>query len=80
MKTQKWTKADAKRAAKMGWRMDYVIFMNGLFERRFIVAEGDRFKSDDEAIDWVVRNYRHGPACNDNTRTCFKALFLCAKG
>ena len=40
----------------------------------------DTLQPDDEANPGAVRNDRHGPARNDNPRTCIKALFLCAKG
>lgn len=84
MKTPKWTRADAKRAEKMGWKLRL-----GL-EEPYIQRHGDRFKSDDEAINAVINQVmvasaRLGAWVEDveldaKTNTCIKALFLCAKG
>jgi hypothetical protein len=81
MKTPKWTKADAKRAEKMGW-----VLNDATPCMVHVSKHGDRFKSNDEAIAWVVSTVE----CNaimavdsedlKGIKTCRKALFLCAKG
>lgn len=80
MKTPIWNKADAKRASKMGWRLQQVA---PHYPAR-IALWGERFKSDDEAIEWVIEVVESLPLElfeNDQLyKTCRKALFLCAKG
>lgn len=89
MKTPVWTKSDAKRSEKMGWKLGYQeawcasrgINTGDKFHR--ILRHGDRFKSDDEAIEWVVDSVSRGcmGSCGiAEWDTCRKALFLCAKG
>lgn len=72
MKTPKWSKADAKRAAKMGWELDTIA-------NPIICKLGDRFKSNDEAIDWVVDRISWDTR-SLNHKTCRTAVRLCLKG
>jgi hypothetical protein len=79
MKTPKWTKADARRAEKMGWRL----FTDAWRETIWIERHGDRFKSNDEAIEQVCNWHRLGPSVTldeDEFDTIDKAARLCMKG
>lgn len=83
MKTPRWTKADAKRAEKMGWGLREQSFETGEADTHWIERLGDRFKSDDEAIEEVIAIVEHEMHCLENRLiqiTCRKALHLCAKG
>lgn len=86
MKT-KWTKADAKRAEKMGrllcHRGTVVPWVKWPVQPLTIHAFGGRFKSDDDAIYWVIQLVEQGYASlrqfgftEDDQRTARKALFL----
>lgn len=86
MKTPKWTKADDKRAEKMGWilchRGTRVPWAKIPVQPMTIHALGDRFKSDDEAIAWVneKKMSEADKTLSMDGFTCRKALHLCAKG
>ena len=77
MKTLHWTTADAKRAEKMGWRIDWC---HSCISREIKVAETSPFNSDDEAIEWVMSEadtgYLGGNVCQE-VKTCRKAIALC---
>ena len=83
MKKIIWTKSDAKRAKAMGF------FLN--FHRRIVrYDDASPFKTDDEAVEWVVRIHREGfqlsyDKCPAGKSYLFwgtidKALLLCAGG
>lgn len=77
MKPLHWTKADAKGAEKMGFRIGTDMFYGEAF--CWIKLDGARFKSDDEAIQFVFETSDScygGPACAD-VKTCRKAVLLC---
>ncbi len=98
MKTPKWTKADSKRAEKMGWQLKEVRYEcancgpynTASIERLSPYGTSKhkgRFKSDDEAIEWVVAMVISGYFGSGEIafkakalKTCRKALLLCAKG
>jgi hypothetical protein len=79
MKTPKWTRADAKRAEKMGW-----VLNDATLGMVHISKHGDRFKSDDEAIEFVMRGYQESlcskPLSIAEWDVCRKAIRLCMKG
>jgi DNA-binding SARP family transcriptional activator len=71
----KWTKADANRAAKMGWYLDETSTR--------ITAYCNKFPSDREAAGWVMQCYAvggHIDSAKGDYDTCRKALLLCALG
>lgn len=93
MKTPIWNKADAKRAEKMGWKLmqpNSCITKNRVPIKTFIMRADTRFKSDDEAIEWVLLAFEepfiHFKGSGGFPKpwhpfhdTIRKALFLCAK-
>lgn len=76
MKPIKFTKADEKRAAKMGWI---------LWHDKIICLPGVRFKSDAEAAAYVVGvvdywNEQYSRETKVDYLTCRKAVLLCCGG
>ena len=85
MKTLTWTAADAKRAEKMGWRLDTGLIVNktgGHYINNYTLHAiyNGPFNSDDEAIEFVYREadsgYDGGNVCEE-MKTCRKAILLC---
>lgn len=84
----KWNKADSVGAARMGWRLVRTPGFQCGPDLARIERHGDRFKSDDEAIEWVMHCFATASdwtvsdrsAWDENQQTCRKALFLCARG
>lgn len=71
MKT-KWTRADELRSRKMGW-----VLARGVNR---IWAFDDTFKTDAEAIEYVVATVAYGRPSSMDFKTCRKAIFLCCRG
>lgn len=70
----KWTKADEKRADKMGWEL----------KCGDIWARGGRFTTSKEAAKWVVNStvgtlyYKNPEAISESDwATCRKAILIC---
>jgi hypothetical protein len=91
MKKLIWTKADAGRAANMGWCLAPIIdkhtFQVGSYRiaccieiwRVDVCLQKSPFKSDDDAIKFVFEvadSCYGGPAC-PKVKTCRKAVLLC---
>ena len=71
----------------MGWAVCRILDPTTYRITTWISRKGDRFKSDDEAIEWVITmmmasDYGHGELVErpEDIGTCRKALFVCAKG
>jgi len=70
----RWTNADRKRAAKMGWFYKE--------DAKRILAWGYRtFRTDREAAEWVIKeaHYPHTGNMVDS-KTALKAVLLCCLG
>jgi len=70
-----WTKADAKRAEKMGW----LLWPTGTTGQICASRPGGVFKADDEAARWVVDDARWNGVLAD-MKTCRKAVIICCGG
>jgi putative component of membrane protein insertase Oxa1/YidC/SpoIIIJ protein YidD len=73
MKPIKWTKSDAKRAAKMGW------MLSASGAKIVRAYRNSPFKTDREAREFVCSCSRYAPTYLESS-TCRKALLLCAGG
>jgi hypothetical protein len=91
VKQLKWTKADAKRAEMMGWCLWVDRYVQGGSITTRTIAEVNRiritqdsmfkatspFKSDNEAIEWVMKEYANPSSTDENDKTIAKAIALC---
>lgn len=73
MKPIKFTKADERRAHKMGWYLAQTM-------RICALASAKRFKTDAEAAEWVVDHANLIAQGLLSVRTCRKAVLLCCGG
>jgi hypothetical protein len=89
MSQPKWSKADAKRAERMGWHFwaDYGVHRRATW----ITRHGTTFRTDAEAVEWVVRMAETGIRLDGlasitygdlvaKKKTCRKAIILCCTG
>lgn len=78
----KWTKADAKRAAQMGWFLDGngVQTYSRIYGPKHLLAKSP-FKSDREAAEWVWHeSFTAAEKDYRSTSTCYKTIILCLIG
>lgn len=85
--TLRWSKADAKRAEKMGFALGRLNYTRRTHIDYIIVTMCRAFKSDREAAEWVIgcRSINDLPplarsSYGEFITTCRKAILLCCRG
>lgn len=77
----KWTKADERRARRMGWALSEIQVQGVVVVRITALVTPSVFSTDREAVEWVVSEFGvplHSTL--EQWRTCRKAIMLCCLG